>query len=147
MPIFIRISLSCIFSALCKVYRGTAAATSSPPIWTHYKLIMHVKPFQPLMALVGLLYVPRSRCLLLSAVDPIGTGGHEDPNRGTLPGEAGHLFATVDFPTPYFPHCPLYHFIPLSFSYFISLSLCLYSLFLPFPLGCLYLLPPFMGMA
>ena len=112
-----------------------------PPILTHYELIMHVKPFQPLVALVGLLYVPRSWCLLLSAVDPIGTGGHGDPNRGTLPGETGHLFVTADFPTPYFPHCLLYHFIPLPFSYFISLSLCLYPLFLPFPLGCLYLLP------
>ena len=54
---------------------------SPPPILTHYILIIHVKPFQPLMALVGLLYAPRSRCLLLSAVDPIGTGGHGDPNR------------------------------------------------------------------
>ena len=67
---------------------------------------MHVKPFQPLMALVGLLCVPSSRCLLLLAVDPIGTGGHGDSNRGTLPGETGHLFVTADFPTPYFPHCP-----------------------------------------
>ena len=94
-----------------------------PPILTHYILIMHVKPFQPLMALVGLLYVPRSRCLLLSAVDPIGIGGHGDPNRGTLPGETGHPFVTVDFPL-FIPPTVL---IPLSFSYFISLSLCLHS--------------------
>ena len=93
------------------------------------------KPFQPLLALV--LYVPR--CLLLSAVDPFGTGGHGDPNRGTLPGETGHQYVTVDFP-PLYP--PPLSFIPLSFSYFIPLSSCFYSFnSLPFPLGFFRLLP------
>ena len=52
--------------------------------------------------------------LLLSTVDPHCTGGHRDPNRGTLPGETGHQSVTVDFP---------FLFPLLSFSYFISLSL------------------------
>ena len=37
--------------------------------------------------------------LLLSAIDPFGTGGHGDPNRGTLPGETGHQYVTIDFPS------------------------------------------------
>ena len=53
--------------------------------------------------------------LFLSTTDPIGTGGHRDPNRGTLPGETGHQSVTVN---------PPFFLLPLlSFSlYFISLS-------------------------
>ena len=51
---------------------------------------------------------------------PFGTGGHGDPNRGTLPGEPTTKYVTDDFPSLF----PL-----LSFSYLISPSLCLR----PFP--------------
>ena len=63
--------------------------------------------------------------LLLSTVDPIGTGGHRNPNRGTLPDETGHQSVTVNSP---------FLFPSLSFSYFISL---LFDFPLPFlfPLG------------
>ena len=55
---------------------------------------------------------------------PFGTGGHGDPNRGTLPDETGHQYVTVDslFCFPYFPLVTLYLFLfdfplPLPFSF------------------------------
>ena len=85
-----------------------------PPILTHYILIMYAKPFQTLLALCTVrtqvsFTLPATAILLdtsiflLSAVDPFGTGGHGDPNRGTLPGETGHQYVTVDFPFFIFP--------------------------------------------
>ena len=68
---------------------------------------------------------------LLSTVDPIDTGGHEDP----LPGETGHLHSTSPL---YFPSFPLVtvHLFPFAFAPFPSFSF-----------GVLYLLPSFLGMA
>ena len=106
-----------------------------PPFLTHYIYTLYMsKPFQPLLVLV--LYVPRCRflfpatavilgisILLLSTVGPTGTGGHRDPNRGTLPSEAGHPSLTVDFPL-YFPYFPLVTLYPFLFAVapFSSLS-------------------------
>ena len=90
-------------------------------------LILH---FSATAALLG------NSILLLSTVDPFGTGGHGDPSRGTLPGETGHQFVTVDFPFLF----PLY--FPLV-SLYLSSSLFAFAPFPPFSLGVLYLLPLF----
>ena len=113
---------------------GTTAATSTPPFLTHYILIMHVKPFQPLLALVlyvlrcPLVYPPRqyywtlpsSSCRRLTPLARAGmetpTGAHclAKPATNTSPSTSPSLFPPVSF-------------VPLSFSYFVSPSLCLYS--------------------
>ena len=71
-----------------------------------------------------------SSILLLSTVDPLARAGHGDPNRGTLPGETGHQYVTVDslFCFPYFPLVTLYLFLfdfplPLPFSFRVLLLL------------------------
>ena len=80
------------------------------------------------------MYPGVSSCWRLTLL--IGTGGHGDPNRGTLPGETGHLFVTIDFPL----FIPPLSFIPLSFSY---LYLLLFAPFHSFSFGVPYLLPLF----
>ena len=74
-----------------------------------------------------------SSILLLSTVDTFGTGEHGDPNRGTLPGETGHQYVSVDsfFCFPYFPLVTLYLFL---FDFPLSL---------PFPLGFFSCSPSF----
>ena len=109
-----------------------------PPHLTHYIYIIHVRALQPFLALV--LYVPRcpllnpprrcywtlpsSSCRRLTPLARAGmetpTGAHclAKPATNTSPSTSPSLF-----PLPS---------IPLSFSYFISLSLCLYSFFFLF---------------
>ena len=79
-----------------------------------------------------------SSILLLSTVDPFSTGGHGDPNRGTLPGETGHQYVAVDSPFC-FPDFPLVTPYLLLFDFPLSLH---------FPLG-FFSCPPalFLGMA
>ena len=104
------------------------------------------EPFQPLLALV--LYVPR--CLLLYPPQRYywtlpssscrRTGGHGDPNRGTLPGEtAWPSICHRRLPPFLFPSLS---FIPLSFSY-LHLLLFAFTPFPSFPFGILLPTPPF----
>ena len=67
-------------------------------------------------------------------VDPFGTGGHGDPNRGTMPGETSHQYVTVDFPS-LFPLLP--------FSCGLYLLLFVFTPFPSFSFGVPYLLPLF----
>ena len=91
-------------------------------------------PDNPLLYLPRRYYwaIPSSSCRRLT---PLGRAGMETPtNPGALPGETGHQYVTVDFPSLF----PL-----LSFSYFISPSLSL-PLSLPFPSG-FFTCSPFSG--
>ena len=112
---------------------GTTAATS-PHRLTLFIKLFHAVNFSPSTVRPGALYTfsrhggnTGRSILLLSTVDPIGTGGHRDPDSGTLPGETGHQSVIVDFP---------FLFSLLSFSYFIIL-LFDFPLSFPFSFGVL----------
>ena len=123
-----------------------------PPILTHYILIMHVKPFQPLLPPV--LYVPRcpwpylprrcywtlpsSSCRRLT---PLAQAGMETPTGVYLAWRNWPSICHRWLPPLYSPHCPLYP------SPLVTLYLFLFA-FTPFrslPFGVPLPTPPFHG--
>ena len=99
---------------------GTTAGTA--PLLTDYIYQHRPATFIPSSVYPDILFFSRhgSFILLLSTIHPIGTGGHRNPNRGTLLRETDHQYITVGFPFrfPYFPLVTLYLFVR---DFFVSL--------------------------
>ena len=110
-----------------------------PPHLTHYIHIIHVRALQPFLALV--LYVPRCPLLNLPRrcywtlpssscwrLTPLARAGMETPTGAHCLAKPATNTSSSTSPSLFPPPS----FMPLSFSYFISLSLCLYSFFFLF---------------